>query len=712
MRLTLAAALLLGGTAAASVAIAQTAPAPAPAKGTSPAEKAEQTRTTGEAAAGPVKPATANGPQLGTYGFDTAGMDKAASTGDNFYEYANGTWQKTTQIPADRSVYGMFHVLRDLSQERTRAILEDERAKAGSKPGMFYASFMDEAAVEAKGVAPIQPWLAEIAALKDRSAAAKWMGTMARQGVPGLFGMYVSPDDKQPDTYIAQFSQGGIALPDRDYYLKDDPKLADTRTKYQAYLAQMLTMLGEKDTETRAAAVFQFEKGLATAHWTRIESRDADKTYNKWAAADFPAKAPGFDWAAFLGAEGLGQQPAMLVAQPSAFAGEAKLFGATPLPVIQDYLRLRLASAYAPYLSKQFSDARFAFFGTVLSGTPEQQVRWKRGADLVTGQMGEAVAPVYVQRYFPPEAKAAADELVKNLIAAMGERLDKLEWMAPETKVKARAKLAAFTPKIGYPDTWRDYSGLEVQGGDLVGNVARGNAFEFAFQLGKLGKPIDRGEWFMTPMTVNAYANPVMNEVVFPAAILQPPFFDPKADPAVNYGGIGAVIGHEISHHFDDQGRKYDPTGKLADWWTPQDVERFKVFTDRLVAQYDAYQPIKAENGAGAQNIQGGLTLGENIADLAGITVAYDAYHRSLKGKKAPVIDGTTGDQRFYLGWAQVWRTKWREPALRSALLSDPHSPGEFRADTVRNVDPWYQAFKPKAGTMLYLTPEQRVRIW
>lgn len=702
MRFIPAAALLLGGTALASVAIAQT----------SPSERAEQTRTTGEAAAGPVKPANANGPQLGSYGFDAAGMDRSVNPGDSFYDYANGTWTKTAQIPADRSTYGMFHVLRDLSQERTRAILEDERGKADSKPGLLYASFMDEAAVNARGATPIKPWLTEIGGLKDRNAVARWMGNMDRKGVPGLFGTFIAPDDKQPDTYIAQFYQGGIALPDRDYYLKDDPKLAETRTKYQTYLAQMLTLLGETNATARAAAVFEFEKGLATAHWTRIESRDADKTYNKWASADFAAKAPGFPWAEYLGQVGLGQQQAMLVAQPTAFTGEAKLFAATPVPVLQDYLRLKLVTAYAPYLSKEFDTARFAFFGTALSGTPEQQVRWKRGADLVTNQMGEALAPIYVQRYFPPEAKAQADALVKNVVAAMGERLDKLEWMAPETKVKARAKLAAFTPKIGYPDKFRDYSGLQVAAGDLVGNVARGNEFEHAYQLGKLGKPIDRGEWYMTPMTVNAYANPVMNEIVFPAAILQPPFFDPKADPAVNYGGIGAVIGHEISHHFDDQGRKYDPSGKLADWWTEEDVKRFKVFTDQLVAQYDAYQPIAAENGQGALHIQGGLTLGENIADLAGLTVAYDAYHKSLGGKPAPVIDGATGDQRFFYGWAQVWRVKWREPALRSALLSDPHSPGEYRAAMVRNLDPWYKAFSPKEGTKLFLKPEQRIRIW
>jgi putative endopeptidase len=382
------------------------------------------------------------------------------------------------------------------------------------------------------------------------------------------------------------------------------------------------------------------------------------------------------------------------------------VFADTPLAVLQDYAMLKVLRAYAPYLSSDFDKTNFGFYGTTLSGTPEQQVRWKRGVSTVSGAMGEAIGQQYVAKYFPPASKAAADDLVKNVIAAMGERLKNLEWMAPETKTKALAKLAAFTPKIGYPDKWRDYSALQIQRGDLVGNVSRANAFEYDRDLKKLGQPIDRAEWFMTPMTINAYANPTMNEVVFPAAILQPPFFDPKADPAVNYGGIGAVIGHEISHHFDDQGRKYDLNGKLTDWWTAQDVARFKVFTDALVKQYDAYEPLPG------QHIQGGLTLGENIADLAGLTVAYDAYHKSLGGKPAPIIDGTTGDQRFYYGWAGVWRTKFRDAALQQALLSDPHSPGHQRVLTVRNLDPWYAAFGAKPGEASYLAPANRVRIW
>ncbi|WP_267349070.1 M13-type metalloendopeptidase [Sphingomonas sp. GM_Shp_2] len=665
-----------------------------------------QTRTVGKAATGPVAPASANKPQIGDFGFDMAGRDLSVKPGTDFFDHSSGTWYKATEIPADRSSYGMFHVLQDLSLERTRTILDEAAKRPGDKVGDFYTSFMDEAAVNAKGVAPVKPMIATLAGAKDKTALVQAMAALQRQGVGGLFGTYVGQDDKAPDTYIVSFGQSGLGLPDRDYYLKDDAKLAAIRTAYQAYLAQMLTLAGEPNAQARAAAVFNLEKAIATAHWTRIESRDADKTYNKWTAADFAAKAPGFPWAQYMTALGTAKRPAYLVAQPSAITGEAKAFADAPLPVLKDFATLKVLRAYAPYLSTNFDKANFAFYGTTLSGTPEQQVRWKRGVSLVSGGMGEAIGQQYVAKYFPPESKAAADDLVKNVIAAMGERLRNLEWMAPETKTKALAKLAAFTPKIGYPDHWRDYSALQIRRDDLVGNVARSNAFEYQRDLNKLGKPIDRAEWFMTPMTINAYANPTMNEIVFPAAILQPPFFDPKADPAVNYGGIGAVIGHEISHHFDDQGRKYDATGKLTDWWTPQDVERFKSFTDKLVAQYDAYEPIPG------QHVQGGLTLGENIADLAGLTVALDAYHKSLGGKPAPVIDGTTGDQRFYYGWAQVWRTKFREPALRQALLSDPHAPGHQRVLTVRNLDPWYASFDVKPGTALFLTPEQRVRIW
>jgi putative endopeptidase len=687
MRKTVIAGLLLA-SATTSMAHAQTAkkaatPAPAP-------------------AAAPA----ADKPQIGDFGYDMAGRDLSVKPGEDFFDYANGTWYKDTTIPADRAAYGMFHKLQDLSLERTRGILDIAAQRSGDKVGDFYASFMDEAAVNAKGAAPVKPWLTTIKGTTDKTALATEMAKLQRQGVGGLVGLYIGQDDKQPDTYAVSLSQGGLGLPDRDYYLKDDAKLATIRTAYQAYLAKMLTLAGESNAEARAAAVFAFEKSLATAHWTRIESRDADKTYNKWTAADFAAKAPGFPWTPYMTAAGVQGRPFYLVAQPSAVTGEAKAYADAPLAVLQDFAMLKVLRSYAPYLSSDFDKTNFAFYGTTLSGTPEQQARWKRGVTLVSNGMGEAIGEQYVAKYFPPEAKASADDLVKNIIAAMGERLKKLEWMAPETKTKALAKLAAFTPKIGYPDHWRDYSALQIQRGDLVGNVARANMFEFDRDLAKLGKPIDRSEWFMTPMTINAYANPTMNEIVFPAAILQPPFFDPKADPAVNYGGIGAVIGHEISHHFDDQGRKYDATGKLTDWWTQKDVDQFKKFTDALVAQYDAYEPLPG------QHIQGGLTLGENIADLAGLTVALDAYHRSLGGKPAPMIDGTTGDQRFYYGWAQVWRTKEREQSLRQQLLSDPHSPGHYRVLTTRNLDPWYNAFKVQAGGKYYLAPTQRVRIW
>ncbi len=692
MRTPILTALLLASTVS-TIAIAQSAPT-------------KRDAPLAAAAAGPVAPKDASKPQIGDFGFDMAGRDTTVTPGTDFFDYANGGWVKATPIPPDRASYGMFHVLQDLSLTRTRTILDAAAKTPNDKVGTFYTSFMDQAAVDAKGAGPVKPWLTAIKGTRDKTALATEIARLQRQGAGGLVSVGVGQDDKDPTSYAVSLGQGGLGLPDRDYYLKDDAKLATIRTAYQAYLAQMLTLAGEPNAAARAAAVFGMEKALATAHWTRIESRDADKTYNKWTAADFAAKAPGFPWAEYMTAMGVSGRPFYLVAQPSAVTGEAKVYADTPIAVLQDFAMLKVLRSFAPYLSSDFDKTNFAFYGTTLSGTPQQQPRWKRGVSTVSGAMGEAIGQQYVAKYFPPEAKATADQLVKNVIAAMGDRLRNLAWMAPETKTKALAKLAAFTPKIGYPDKWRDYSALQIQKGDLVGNVARANAFEYDRDLRKLGAPIDRGEWFMTPMTINAYANPTMNEVVFPAAILQPPFFDPKADPAVNYGGIGAVIGHEISHHFDDQGRKYDLNGKLTDWWTPQDVAQFKVFTDALVKQYDAYEPLPG------QHVQGGLTLGENIADLAGLTVAYDAYHKSLGGKPAPIIDGTTGDQRFYYGWAGVWRTKFRDAALQQALLSDPHSPGHQRVLTVRNLDPWYAAFGAKPGEKSYLAPEARVRIW
>jgi putative endopeptidase len=650
--------------------------------------------------------ATAGKPEIGTFGLDLDGMDKSIQPGDDFVKYAGGAWEAKTEIPADKASYGMFNALADRSLDQTHTILEAATKTPGNKPGDFYASFMDEAAIDAKGIDPVKPWIAEIKAARDKTALAVEMAKLQRQGVPLLFNMRVGVDDKAPDQYIAGFNQSGLGLPDRDYYLKDDPKLTDTRAKYQTYLTQMLTLAGEADATTRAAAVFAFEKSLAEAHWDVIATRDADKTYNKWSAADFSAKAPGFPWGEYMQTAGISGQASYLVGAPSAFTGEARAFADASAQVLQDYMILHLMRTYAPFLAKPVNDANFAFYGTVLSGAPEQPVRWKRAVQTVSAAMGEEIGKEYVARYFPPESKAAADQLVKNIIAAMGSRLDKLTWMAPETKVKAHTKLAAFTPKIGYPSKWRDYSALLVKRDDLVANVAAAGAFGYQRGLNKLGKPIDRTEWGMTPMTVNAYANPTMNEIVFPAAILQPPFFDAKADPAVNYGGIGVVIGHELSHHFDDQGRKYDPTGKLADWWTPQDVARFTAMTDKLVKQYDAYEPLPG------LHIKGGLTLGENMADLAGLALAYDAYHRSLNGKPAPVIDGLTGDQRFYLGYAQVWRGKFREPALRSQVISNEHSPGPYRTAEVRNVDNWYKAFGVKPTDKMYLAPADRVKVW
>lgn len=674
--------------------------------GVTPAEVAEQTATVSTAAVGDVDPAPAATPQIGSFGFDTAGMDRSVEPGDNFYEFANGTWADTTPIPADKSNYGMFTMLADLSLERSREILDEAARTPGSKIGDFYSSFIDRAAVNAAGIQPVQPMLQKIRGAADRPALAAIMGDLARAGVNAPFGNFVDSDDKNPDSAIFQFAQGGLGLPDRDYYLSDDAGLVQKRNAYRDYLAQLFTLAGESNAAARAAAVLAFETDIAEAHWNRVDSRDATKTYNKLTLAQLEGSAPGFAWDPYFSAIGVAAQPNVIVRQPSAVAGTAKLFATSPLDVVKDYLWLQALDAYAPYLSDPFVDAHFAFHGTVLNGTPQNEEVWKRGVNLVTAGMGEAVGKEYVDRYFPPEAKAEMDKLVANVIAAMDRRIQGLSWMAPETKSRARAKLAAFTPKIGYPDKWRDYSALEIRRNDLVGNVMRANRFEHQRGLNKLGRPVDRDEWFMTPMTVNAYANFNWNEIVFPAAILQPPFFDPNADPAINYGGIGAVIGHEISHHFDDQGSKYDETGRLSEWWTPGDVQRFNALTGKLADQYDKYEV------APGKFVNGKFTLGENIGDLAGLQVAYDAYRASLGGREAPVIDGFNGDQRFYLGWAQVWRRNYRPENLLQRLLTDPHSPSEQRVAVVRNLDPWYPAFGVSTDDRLYLSPDQRVRIW
>ena len=644
------------------------------------------------------------GPRYGTFGFDTAGMDRSVNPGDDFYDYANGTWAKTTQIPADEANYGAFSVLADLSRERTRGLLEAAHGDRGSKIGQAYATYLDTRAIDRAGLAPIQPWLAKIKAV-DKAGYAALLAEADRNGVDIPFGVYVGQDDKDPDTYAVNVSQAGLGMPDRDYYLSTDAKLAQTKAAYQAHLARLLTLAGEPNAEARAAALVAFETQIARVSWTRIDSRDADKTYNKMTLAQLQQSAPGFDFATLMRANKTAADT-LIVAQPTAITGIAQAVSAAPIAVLRDQLLVRSLDGFADVLPRAFDAENFAFYGTVLSGTPQQQERWKRSVDFTSAALADEVGKVYVARYFPPETKAAADELVRNVIQAMNRRIDTLTWMAPETKVKAHAKLAAFTPRIGYPDKWRDYSALTIKAGDAFGNSLRANQWRHDYNVTKLGRPIYRWEWGMTPMTVNAQANFGLVAITFPAAILQPPFFDPKADPAINYGGIGAVIGHEMSHHFDDQGAKYDAHGRLTQWWTDADVQRFNALSKRLVDQYDAYEPLPG------MRVKGALTLGENSADLAGLSAAYDAYHASLGGKPAPVLGGYTADQRFYLGWAQVWRRNYREANLRQRLLTDPHAPSQQRTDIVRNMAPWYAAFQPKPGDKLYLTPDARVKIW
>nr|WP_294846195.1 M13 family metallopeptidase [uncultured Sphingomonas sp.] len=644
-------------------------------------------------------------PTFGTYGFDTAGMDTAVQPGDNFYQYANGTWAKNTVIPADKSNYGMFTALDDLSKERTRTIIEDMAKDPASKIGIAYNGYLDTAAIDAKGLTPFEPWLGKVRGLKNKADLADLYGRGDRIGISSPFGFYIGQDDKNPDRYVTGLYQAGLGMPDRDYYLSGDPKIAEVRGKYLQHLTNVLSLAGEPNAAARAKAVLDFETQIARVHWTKVDSRDATKTYNLMTAAELAKKAPGYDFGGMLKAMGI-SAPELLVAQPSAVSGIARLVNKAPLSVLKDQLLVRSLDQYAPVLPSKFDAETFSFYGTALSGTPQQEERWKRAVSFTVDALADDVSKIYVERYYPPETKAAADELVKNVVAAMGRRIDQLTWMKPETKVRARAKLANFVTKIGYPDQWHDYSSLNIAPGDALGNAMRAAEWGHEDNVSKLGGPIRRWEWGMTPMTINAYANFGMHEIVFPAAILQPPFFDPNADPAINYGGIGAVIGHEISHHFDDQGAKYDENGRLADWWTPEDVKAFQEATKALGAQYDAYEVF-----AGA-HVNGAFTMGENIGDLAGVSVAHDAYIHSLNGQDAPVLEGTTGDQRFYQGWAQVWRRNYREANLRQRLLTDPHSPSEQRASVVRNFDQWYKAYNVQPGQKLYLAPTQRVRIW
>src|SRR6185295_8594645 len=540
--------------------------------------------------------------------------------------------------------------------------------------------------------------------LKSLTGYAALEGEAARNGITGLFGGFVTQDDRNTDVYITALRQAGLGMPDRDMYLLNEPHMVSLKAAYLDHVTKMLTLAGETNAAARAKAIVDFETKIAKVSWTREDVGDATKTYNKMTLAQVRKLAPGFDWASYLKARNadVGE---LLIGEPSAFRAIAALSASAPLQVLRDQLLVQSLDAYADVLPKAVADENFAFYGTKLNGTPQNQPRWKRAVDFTTSILDDDVSKLYVAKWFPPESKAAMDKLVGNVIAAMGRRIDKLTWMAPETKVKAKAKLAAFTPRIGYPGQWHDYT-FDVRRDDLFGNALRANQWQHDWNIHKLGQPIFRWEWGFDPMTVNAQANFKLVAITFPAAILQPPFFDPNADPAVNYGGIGAVIGHEMSHHFDDQGSKYDIKGNLSDWWTPEDVKNFKALTGRLVKEYDAYEVFPGAH------VKGEFTLGENIGDLAGIQAAYDAYHASLNGQEPPVIDGMTADQRFYLGWAQVWRRNYREPNLRARLLTDPHAPSAQRSWIVRNFDPWYPAFNVQPGQKLYLAPADRVRIW
>ena len=643
-------------------------------------------------------------------------VDPAVRVQDDFFLHMNGKWLKDTPIPADKSSWGAFEKLHDDTQPQLLALIEnaakDPNKAAGTdaqRIGDFYASFMDEKKVEELGLAPLSTELARIAALKDKSELPAMMAHLGQLGVNVPYDYGIHQDAKDSTKYVADISQGGLGMPDRDYYLKpDDAKLADARAKYQVHVERMLALAGSKSAAADAKAIVDFETELAKVQWTRVENRDPVKTYNKVELAQMATVAPGYDWKAYLDDAGISAKTTyVIVSQPSYLKGFAEVSNKASLDTWKAYLQAHLLSAYASFLPKAFVDERFSFYGTTLSGVTENLPRWKRGVATVEGALGESLGKLYVERYFPAERKARMEQLVQNLLAAYKQSIDKLDWMSPATKKEAQAKLAKFTPKIGYPNKWKDYSALVVSRDDLVGNVMRSRTVESNRELNKLGKPIDRGEWGMTPQTINAYYNPELNEVVFPASILQPPFFDANADDAVNYGAIGAVIGHEISHGFDDQGAQYDGDGNLRDWWTAADHKNFDAKTKMLVSQYNAFSPVPG------YHVNGELTLGENIADNSGLAIAYKAYKLSLKGKKAPVIDGLTGDQRFFMGFGQVWRSKMRDARAVALIKSDPHSPGQFRANgTMKNQPAFYDAFGVKPGDKMYLAPKDRVIIW
>ena len=647
-------------------------------------------------------------------GIDIATFDKSVRPQDDPFQHVNGTWLAQTAIPADKSSYGSFDILVDKSQVDLRALVEGAAKAANKSPGSesqkigdFYASFMDESRAEAIGMQPLESELAAIDRLQTKTDLARYFGRMFKLNLTNPLVGFVDADAQQPDREILYVLQGGLGLPDRDYYLQNDPKLHEYRTNYVALVATLLRLANHGAPDTAGKEIFELEKRLATAHWTNVESRDALKTYNKRALADLPREFPGFDWAAWTSELGIARAPAVVVAQPSYLQAFAAMVHELPVDRWKPYLRASLLNGFAPYLSKAFVDAEFQFYGRTLRGVQENQPRWKRAVNTINSNLGEMLGKLYVERHFTAQAKARMQELVENLRRAFREGIDGLEWMSADTKNEAQEKLAKFRPKVGYPTKWRDYSRVEIMADDLVGNVTRAVMAENAYQLGKVGKPIDPEQWGMTPQTVNAYYNPVRNEIVFPAAILQPPFFNLLADDAVNYGAIGAVIGHEMGHGFDDQGRRYDAVGVLRDWWAPKDAEEYMKRAKLLVEQYNQFEPLPG------LHVNGELTLGENIGDLTGVVISHRAYRLALNGRPAPVIDGFTGDQRFFFGWAQQWRAKQREDALRQQVLTNPHSPDMYRANgPLRNVAEFYSTFNVKEGDRMFLPPDRRTSLW
>ncbi len=657
------------------------------------------------------KPAAqASEPELGNWGVEIADIDPETDPGDDFFRHVNGKWLDTFEIPEEYSSYGSFTVLFERSEERVKKIIEDAaagNAPAGSleqKIGDFYAAFVDTDAIDAKGYDVVADDLAKINAIETHEDVARVIGD-PRLAVSTPIGIFVNVDAKQTDEYILYITQAGLGMPNRDYYLDD--KFADKRPKYIAYIEQVFDLAGLEGGAEKAQAIFDFEKSLAEVHWEPAKRRNRDLTYNKKTLDELKAFASEFPWNTALEASGLGDQTEFVLREDDAIANTAKIFANTPVDTLKAYLtfhQLRNSSAVLP---AEMDEANFAFYGTELRGTPKQRERWKRGVASVNGAMGEAVGKIYVDRHFPAESKVQMQALVDNLRAALDERLDTLPWMGEDTKAQAHEKLEKFTPKIGYPDKWRDYSDLVVVEGDAYQNAANANEFGWNWSISRLGGPVDKTEWGMTPQRVNAYYSPPRNEIVFPAAILQPPFFDPNADPAVNYGGIGAVIGHEIGHGFDDQGRKSDGDGILRDWWTAEDAANFQELADALGAQYATYEPVPGFF------VNPELTMGENIGDVGGLSMAYHAYKLSLNGEEAPVLDGYTGDQRFFMAWAQVWKRLNREEALKNQVATDPHSPAQYRVNgVVRNMDAWYDAFNVTEEDDLYLPPEERVEIW